>query len=186
MVADSSDRRCSAESSRQASMPCTWTHRGILRTLAMTAARGAMNKWPQKTKSIGWYVIAAHSAASAYAGLFSTGRSCRIPVGKVLTDLARRRGRTMTSRTPSHLVSADKKSRLYCAMPPSPANASVTSARMRNPDLAITLPLRPPIPGKPSAVPTRTYQPRAQESAAIPGCDRPAATTSGRGLQSPS
>ena len=100
----------------------------------------------------------------------------------MLTDVALRRGRTITSPTRSHLASADKKSRLYCAIPPCPPNASVTSARTRNPDPAITLPLWPPIPGKPTASPTHTYRQQAQELAATPGCDCPAAATIGSGL----
>ena len=55
----------------------------------------------------------------------------------MLTELALKRGKTITSPTRSHLASADKKSRLYCAIPPRPPNASVTSARTRNPDLSL-------------------------------------------------
>ena len=51
---------------------------------------------------------------------------------QVLTDACAERGRTMTSPTQSHLASEEKKSRLYCAIPPCPPNASVTSARTRN------------------------------------------------------
>src|ERR1700730_11760715 len=58
-----------------------------------------------------------------------------IPGGKVLTGVAVKRGNTITSATRSHLASADRKSRLYCAIPPRPPNASVTSARTRSPDL---------------------------------------------------
>src|SRR5262249_32129480 len=152
----------------------------------MTAARGAMNKWPQKTKPIGWCVMAVHSAASEYASLRFTGRSCRTPVGKAPTDLALRRGRTITSLTRSHLASADKKSRLYCAIPPFAPNASVTSARIRNPESAVTLPLQPPIPGTPIASPTHTYGQQAKEVAATAGGDCRAAATTEWGLQSQS
>src|SRR5262249_18261057 len=65
-------------------------------------------------------VIAVQSAKNEYASLLSTGPSCRTPGGKGSTGLALKRGKTMTSLTRSQLASPDKKSRLYCAIPPRP------------------------------------------------------------------
>src|SRR5262249_48676123 len=91
--------------------------------------------------SIGRCACTARSAASEYASLPLTAPSCRTPVGSVPGDSGLSRGRTMTSSIPSHVASEVKKSRLYCAMPPCPPNASVTSARTRNEGLTIKLPL---------------------------------------------
>src|SRR5262249_26859373 len=119
---------------------------------------------------------------SEYPNLLSTERSCRTPGGNVLTDVVVRRGKTITSSTRSHLARADKKSQLYCAIPPCPPNASVTSARTRTPDRLTKLLLWRPIPGNPTALPRHTDRQQAQELAASPGCDCPAAATIGSGL----
>src|SRR5262249_15788144 len=90
---------------------------------------------------MGRNALPAPSSASEYASLLFTGASCRTPLGRVPGNVALIRGRTITSPTESHAVSEVKKSRLYCAMPPCPPNASVTSARTRNEGLTIELPL---------------------------------------------
>src|SRR4029077_21226610 len=97
-----------------------------------------MNKCPQKTTSNG-PCVAVRSAASEYASLGCTGGSCRTPKGSVSGQHPLARGNTTTSPIRSHAASEDKKCRLYSAMPPSPPNASVTSARTRIDDLATSL-----------------------------------------------
>ena len=56
-------------------------------------------------------------------------------------EVAIARGRTTTALIRSHAASEDKRSRLNCAIPPCPPNASVTNASTRNGDSAIRLSL---------------------------------------------
>ena len=100
-------------------------------------------------------------------------------------DVTAPRGRTITSPIRSHTASDDKKSRLYCAMPPCPPNASVTSARTRSEDSAIIFPLRPPPPGTPSAAPRDISEPQAQEPGATAGCAYHAAASHWIGVVNP-
>ena len=148
----------------------------------MTAASGAMNRWPQKTTSMGRCARAAQSAASENASLPCTGGSCRTPEGSVPSGVARARGRTITSPIRSHVASEDRKSRLYWAIPPRPPNASVTSARTRSEGSTITFPLRPPPPERPSAAPRGISGPQAREPVATAGCAYRAAATHGSEL----
>src|SRR5262249_7625787 len=71
----------------------------------------------------------------------------RRPEGRVPGDVALARGRTITALIASHAASEDKKSRLYCAIPPCPPNASVTSAKTRIGDLTSGLSPRSSLKG---------------------------------------
>ena len=61
--------------------------------------------------------------------------SCRTPAGKRAQRCFADARQDDHVADPITSASADKKSRLYCAIPPCPPNASVTSARTRNPEL---------------------------------------------------
>src|SRR5262249_36783660 len=122
-------------------------------------------------------------AATEYASLGCTGGCCRTPEGSVFGRGALARGSTTTSSTRSHAASEDKKCRLYSAMPPSPPNASVTSARTRNEGSAIALSLRLPLLERPNALPMHTCPRQVPELAANAGCGCPAAATLGWGCR---